>query len=96
MRVQEAMINWDDIETILLGQNIFPMDILLMKEFVRTLPFDDRQAVMRAMLVFPERLPFMLDILKKKRALADEYDASLAIAILSSEAKELETAQQSV
>lgn len=88
------MINWDDIEIILNEQNIFPMDILLIKEFVRSLPFDDRQEVMRAMLVFPERLPYMLNILKKKRALANEYDVALAIAILSSEAKELETAQQ--
>lgn len=88
------MINWDDIEIILNEQNIFPMDILLIKEFVRALPFDDRQAVMRAMLVFPERLPYMLDILKKKRALAGEYDAALAIAILSTEAKELESASQ--
>lgn len=89
------MINWDDIEIILNEQNIFPMDVLLIKEFVRTLPFDDRQAVMRAMLVFPERLPYMLDILKKKRSLADEYDPALAIAILSSEAKELEGVEQS-
>ncbi len=88
------MINWDDVENLLSEQNIFVMDILFVKEFVRTLPFEDRQAVMLAMLVFPERLPFMLDILKKKRALAGEYDPALAIAILSSEAKELEIAQQ--
>ncbi len=88
------MINWDDIEIMLNEQSIFPMDILLIKEFIRALPFNDRQAVMQAILVFPERLPYMLDILKKKRSLAGEYDAGLAIAILSSEAKELESAQQ--
>lgn len=87
------MINWDDIEIFLREQDVLAIDILLIKEFIRSLPFDDRQGVMRAMLVFPERLPYMLDILKKKCSLAEEYDASLAIAILSSEAKELENVQ---
>ncbi len=84
------MINWEEVENFLREQKIFEMDVLLLREFVGSLPFDDRQAVMQSFLAYPEKLNFMIDILKKKRSLASDYNNELADEIIAMEMKELE------
>ncbi|MBU1102269.1 hypothetical protein KJ853_01260 [Patescibacteria group bacterium] len=84
------MKNWLDLKQILVQQNIPEQDIKLTKEFLETLSFDRRQQMMGIFLGWPEKLGFFVDLLKKKKKLAKNYQPELARKILDLEKKEVQ------
>ena len=88
------MINWDELRTFLAEQGITNARIEFFGDFLRTLSFEERQMMMRIMATYSEKLPFMAEILEKKRSLAKRFDPSLAKEVAAHEFQELKKAAE--
>lgn len=83
------MRDFEQIKDILHSQNISNEDQQLFRDFLTSFGFQKRQQLMGIFLGFPEKMGLFVGLLKKKKVLAENYDANLAQEILDMENKEI-------
>ncbi len=83
------MHEWDHVKTYLEKHNIAQEDVALVKEFLRSLNFVQRQQLMGILLGWPDKIGLFVEVLKKKHVLAQTQDENLAQEIFDLEQKEV-------
>lgn len=76
------MKDWNELKNILDGQNISGEDQWLIHNFLGYFAFQKRQQLMGILMGWPEKLPFFINLIKKKKILAQYPDVPLADEIL--------------
>lgn len=87
------MIDWGNF-SVFLEKRLALQDVELFKTLLSSLSFTERQNLMWAMIAFPGKIPFFIEIVKKKKALAERYDEHLAKEILELEKEEFISAME--
>ncbi len=77
----------NQIKTILDEQKILEEDQQLVKDFLSYFSFEKRQQLMGIFIGFPGKINLFIDLIKKKKVLAENYDENLAKEILDLEKK---------
>lgn len=84
------MKDWEQLKNILDEQKVVGWgDQQLVRDFLTSFDFQKRQQLMGIFIGFPEKIGLFVDLLKKKKALAENYDANLAQEILDLESKKI-------
>lgn len=76
------MKDWNELKNILGSQNISNEDQQLIRGFLTFFGFQKRQQLMGIFSGFPEKMPFFINLIKKKKLLAQHPDAPLAGEVL--------------
>ncbi|MFH1255486.1 MAG: hypothetical protein V1667_03390 [bacterium] len=84
------MKDWVDLKKLLERENIPANGIELAKNFLISLPFEKRQRMMGVFTGWPEKIALFIDLLKKKRELAQNYNSELSGEILNLENQEIQ------
>ena len=84
------MRDFSQLKDILDEQKISDIDQGLVKDFLNHFSFSKRQQLMGIFLGFSDKLKLFIDLIKKKKVLAENYDEKLAEGILDLENKEIE------
>ena len=84
------MRDFNQLKIILEEQKVAEGDQQLIKDFLNSLGFQKRQQLMGIFLGFSDKLKLFIDLIKKKKVLAENYDENLAEGILDLEDKEIE------
>lgn len=88
------MINWEDCAEVLADHNVPAIDIAHVKDFVSFFTLEDRQIIMEAIIMFPDRVPALVTMIREKISLATHFDPNRARDLLLREQKDLENAQR--
>lgn len=81
--------DWDQIKNILDKQKISEKDQQFIGDFLIFFSFQERQQLMGIFIGFPDKINLFIDLIKKKKALAENYDENLAKEILDLENNEI-------
>lgn len=90
------MHNWSELENILCDQNIAEDDQRALDDFFMALSFSKRQQMFGILLGFPEQLNLFINLLKKKKLLAQQFNKELSQEILEFESKIFEDLKNSI
>ncbi len=90
------MHEWDKVKIYLEEQNVVKKDIALIEDFLRHFDFLKRQQLMGILLGWPDKLNLFVEILKKKKTLAEKYDENLAKEILDLERREINSVMKEI
>lgn len=83
------MKNWSQIKNILDDQKVLEKDQQLIYDFLTFFPFQKRQQLMGIFFGFSKKISIFIDLLKKKKLLAENYDENLAQKIFDLENNEI-------
>lgn len=84
------MKDFTQLKTIMDEQWISGDDQNVVKDFLRYFPFRKRQQLLSILIGFPEELSVFIDLLKKKKMLTKNFDASRAHEIISIEREKID------
>lgn len=85
------IIHWSDCADILAEHKIEDGDIAMLKKFIASFAFQERQSLMSAMIAFPHRVPELIHMVREKVRIAHEFNVDSARDLLLYEAKFLAT-----
>lgn len=85
------MIDWENL-SVFLEKRLTPSEVQLVKQLLTSLSFAERQNLMLAMIAFPGKIPFFIELVMKKQKLAGKYNERLAKEILELEKTEFTAA----
>lgn len=85
------MKNWSDLKSVLTKKGIPEADQRLVSNFLRYFPFRKRQQLLNIFFGFQEKIELFIDLIKRKKELAEMPNAALSKEILNSEEKEIDS-----
>jgi len=84
------MKEWIQIKKILEDNGIKESDIEITKEFFLHFPFEKRQQLMGIFGGFPKEAGFFIELIKKKKVLAENHDITFEKEIIGMEETKME------
>lgn len=90
------MKNFIQLKTIMDARGISNDDQDVVKDFLYRFSFRKRQQLLGILIGFPEELPVFIDLLKKKKMLAKNFDASRAREIISIEREKIDSLMKQI
>lgn len=79
------MHEWENVRSLLAKQGVREQEEKILESFLLSLGFSERQRIMGALLGFPEKCAFFVELLKKKKILAESNDANMKDEIMKEE-----------
>lgn len=76
------MKDWNELKNILNRQNISSEDQQLIHGFLIFFTLQKRQQLIRVLMGYADKLPFFINLIKKKKLLTQNFDAPLAGEVL--------------
>ncbi|EKD46849.1 MAG: hypothetical protein ACD_67C00043G0004 [uncultured bacterium] len=81
----KSMHDWEDVQVVLRKQHINEQEAKILEDFLLALGFNERQRLMGVLLGFPEKCAFFVELLKKKKSLAESDESSMKDEIMNEE-----------